>query len=158
MDRLAEMLKLQRELQARINGYDVDEQSQEQRIDNISLNVLATTDELHELLKEIGWKPWATSKHINYVEAQQELVDVWHFVMNLMLHLGMTAEDLWTGYLKKNKVNFQRQDEGYDGITGKCPLCHRDLAEITVKEVKAASSDRIDFHCVCGRYLGSRAV
>lgn len=159
MDRLDEMLDLQRQLQARINGYDVDDQTQTQRINNISLNVLALTDELHELLKETGWKPWATSRHINRMEAQQELVDAWHFMMNLMLHLDMSAEDLWMGYHQKHKVNFMRQEEGYDGVSGKCPACRRDVSEIPLKEIHSKEfPPRIDVHCSCGYLLSSRTV
>ena len=160
MDRLERMLTMQRELQTRVNGYEIEDQNQQMRIDNISLNVLALTDELHELLKEIGWKPWATSKHINYREARQELVDAWHFLMNLMLHLDVTAEDLWQGYHQKHKVNLRRQDDGYDGVTGKCPACKRGLSEVDVKEVHATMGalPRIDLHCACGYYLGSRPI
>lgn len=158
MDRLDEMMRLQRELQERINGYTLEEQDIDTRIDNVRINVLALTDELHECLGETGWKPWATSRHINWSAAQRELVDAWHFFMNLMLHLEMTPVDLWQGYHQKHKVNFQRQEDGYDGVSGKCPRCHRDLAETDVKEVIATSTQRVDLHCVCGAYLGSRPV
>ena len=40
----------------------------------------------------------------------------------------------------------------------KCPQCQRDLSTIDVKEVIAGSTQRVDIHCVCGAYLGSRPV
>lgn len=125
MDRLAEMLATQRDLQSIINGYDLDEQTNDRRIDSIKENVLALTDELHELLGEMGWKSWATSRHINHDAACGEVVDAWHFLMNIMLHLGMTAEDLHAGYLRKRAVNEARQVAGYDGVSSKCPGCGR---------------------------------
>ena len=159
MDRLAEMLEMQRQLQLRINGYDIRYQGPETRIDNITMNVLAAKMELSELLNEVGWKPWATSRHVNQEAAQRELIDVWHFLMNLMLHLNMTADDLYEGYHRKNAVNHERQATGYDGISGKCPQCRRDLADVVLKEIITQHpTPRVDLHCVCGRHIGSRAV
>lgn len=155
---LQEMLDLQRDLQRVFNGYELEDQSTELRIDNIVLNVFALTKELSELTDEIGWKPWATSRHINRERAVEELVDVWHFFMNIMLHLGVDAEELAAKYAAKNKINHRRQTDGYDGVSGKCPQCHRDIAESGTKEVIAASTQRVDIHCICGAYLGSRAV
>lgn len=158
-DRLYAMFQMQRELQRLINGYDPDEQSMEQRIDNIKDNVTAATAELFELLQEIGWKPWATSRHINRQEACGEWIDVWFFLMNIALHLDMTPDEMWHAYREKYVVNVNRQKDGYDGVTGKCPQCRRDLATITLKEVIVQHPvPRVDIHCICGRHLGSRAV
>jgi hypothetical protein len=154
------MYYLQRSLQSKINGYEVSAQTDEQRIENIRLNVLALTSELHELLNETGWKPWATSRHINYDRARAELIDAWHFMMNLMLHLRMTSGDLYVGYKTKHLENVRRQNDGYDGVAGKCPACHRDLQEDPPKAVQATSAliPRTDFHCVCGQWLFARTV
>lgn len=132
MDRLEEMLSRQRELQALINGYDMAEQTAVQRIDNIKENVLALTDELHEVLGEMGWKSWAKSRHINYEAARGEVVDAWHFLMNIMLHLDMSADDLYAGYLRKRAVNEARQVAGYDGVSTKCTGCGRAQDDVGV--------------------------
>jgi phosphoribosyl-ATP pyrophosphohydrolase len=158
IDRLQLMLDMQRELQFRINGYKIEEQDLAQRVANVSLNVLACTDELHEALNETSWKPWADSEFINDEALKKELIDVWHFLMNLFLHAGMEADEIMRRYAEKHAVNLTRQDVGYDGIAGKCPNCRRDLADVETREVHAKSSPRIDIHCVCGAYLGSRAV
>lgn len=161
MDRLQQMLSMQAELQQKINGPDwaLNRQTDRERIANIQLNVFALIAELYEMMDEMTWKPWATAEPaINFHPARAELIDVWHFFMNLMLHLGIEGDDLYRMYCEKNKINHRRQDEGYDGVTGKCSRCHRDLAEVDLKEVIAKSSDRVDLHCVCGNYLGSRAV
>lgn len=39
-----------------------------------------------------------------------------------------------------------------------CKFCGRKLTEGNVKEVIARSTPRVDIHCVCGNYLGSRPV
>lgn len=78
--------------------------------------------ELQEMLYEVPyfkhWKDYSkmsdTELHEAYIKAKEELVDSWHFFMNLMLGLGMTADELFEGYLEKNKENIRRQEEGYD--------------------------------------------
>lgn len=137
---LERMLREQRELQLVMPpaGRDPAELEGEDRTSFISWNVLALTDELHELLDEVGWKPWATSRHVNEDRALAELVDAWHFMMNLLWAVagrgvlgdaGVLAAVLEARYQDKRAVNEQRQVDGYDGVTGKCPRCHRDLAE-----------------------------
>lgn len=124
--RLSRMLQMQRELQLVYNnGKTLEQFTDEERMQAIRDNVLACTAELHEAMDESGWKPWATSNHLNHEAFKAELVDAWHFFMNLMLHSGMTAEDLYDGYIKKNAKNVKRQADGYDGVSTKCPRCHR---------------------------------
>lgn len=158
-DRLDEMLLNQRMFQAQLNGYDVAEQTNEQRITNFKESLFALEHELHEAVDELGWKSWATSRHFNTEEVRKELVDAWHFFMNLMLHAGMSADDLYKGYLRKLGINQQRQADGYDGIIGKCPQCRRALDDISLREIIVSEPfPRVDVHCVCGRVLFSRAV
>ena len=45
--------------------------------------------------------------------ARVEVVDLFHFLISLAQVLGMSADDVYEAYLKKNEVNFQRQDSGY---------------------------------------------
>jgi hypothetical protein len=122
--RLTRMLQMQRDLQLMYNnGKTIEQFTDEERMQAIRDNVLACTDELHEAMNESGWKPWATSNHLNREAFKSELVDAWHFFMNLMLHSGMTADDLYQGYLAKNVKNIQRQADNYDGVSTKCPTC-----------------------------------
>src|SRR5690606_31870088 len=97
-DRLQQLLNSQENLQ--INSYgnspsDLLPDQPAEAIDFIRWNVLALEDELHELLAETGWKPWATSKHVNLTAARSELVDAFHFFMNLALVLGMDGDALF---------------------------------------------------------------
>lgn len=129
-DRLQRLLNAQEDLQ--IKAYDGSPAGMlpddpEAAIEFIKWNVLALTDELHELLGEIGWKPWATSRHVNLTAARGELIDAFHFFMNLALVLNMDASDLFLGYMKKHEKNIERQEEGYDGVSTKCPGCKRAL-------------------------------
>ena len=41
------------------------------------------------------------------------MVDLLHFLISLAQVLGMSADDVFQAYVKKNAVNFQRQETGY---------------------------------------------
>lgn len=115
----------QKKLQEESFGVKLDELSDEERSQFIKDMILAATDELHEALAEVGWKPWATSRHINREAFVGELVDVLHFIVNLWLAVGATPEEVQDRYQQKANKNAKRQQEGYDGIWGKCPECKR---------------------------------
>lgn len=78
--------------------------------------------EMQEMLYEIPffkhWKDYSkmTDEEIEeaYDRAKEEIIDAWHFFINIMLGLGMTAEELFARYLDKHKENIRRQDAGYD--------------------------------------------
>lgn len=127
-----QMLGMQRDLQIRYGGVDPGSLDGDMRADYIRTMILATEDELHEALAETGWKPWASSRHLNRAEYKGELVDAWHFFMNLLLVANITWDEFSLAYEAKNKVNHSRidQGDGYDGIAGKCPGCRRDLGDL----------------------------
>lgn len=124
-DRLTEMLGLQREFQHKLYGCDVADLMPDERAEYVRTMVLSCTAELFEALDETGWKPWATSRHLNRDAYLSELIDAWHFFMNLLLVADITPEEFMVAYRKKIKRNHERQEEGYDGVTEKCPSCKR---------------------------------
>lgn len=94
-------------------------------------------DEFRELLTSLGgmsngekdasavWKPWK-AQHAerretlindlspkDQLEIKFELIDIMHFVFNMAIGLGMSAEELFKLYYLKNLENFKRQDTGY---------------------------------------------
>lgn len=129
---LRDALRAQYELQLDSYKNDPAALSDEERAHFISWNILALEDELHEALDEVGWKPWTTSRHLNRDAFKGELVDALHFFMNLMLAAEIDADELLEAYQKKREKNAKRQREGYDGVTGKCPKCHRALDDDAV--------------------------
>lgn len=164
-DALERMLESQRRLQVDSFGADPVRLEGEARVAFIDWNLTALADELHELRGEIGWKPWATSRHVNEKEAFAELVDAWHFFMNIMWALGgesamgstrALAESFEAAYDDKRETNARRQREGYDGIAGKCPSCKRDRAETQLeRELTQRSGTEPTFtevtrYCPCG--------
>jgi len=129
---LTQALQAQYELQKKSFANDPKQLSDEEKLEWIRWNVLALNDELHEALAETGWKPWAKSKHINRDAYVSELVDAFHFLMNLMLVVDCSADEFLAKYFEKRGINADRQAAGYDGITGKCPICKRALDDVSV--------------------------
>jgi hypothetical protein len=130
MSDIEEMLAWQLALQRKSYGKDPTALDPEERAEWIRWNVLALEDELHEALGEVGWKPWATSRHLNREQFKNELVDAWHFFMNLMLAAEIDGEEFFAAYRAKAAKNAERMATGYDGVTGKCPGCNRDMTEL----------------------------
>lgn len=130
------MIAAQHQLQ-RALGSDPHKMDDETRMQYIKDQVLALQSELGEFLNEIGWKPWATSRHINTEAAFGELRDAWQHLTNLMLATtGQLSSDvaarLEVELYRKHTVNYQRIG-AYDGVSTKCPECKRALDDTSVK-------------------------
>ena len=132
-------LELQLELQ--VEAFHADPRflsdSPEDRAQFVLWNAFAATDEIHEAMQEIGWKPWASSRHLNSEEFLGELVDALHFIGNMILAAAVNQHEtpetlariLWSKYQDKVQINIDRQLVGYDGVKNKCPICRRELAK-----------------------------
>ena len=130
-DRLSRLFQAQSDLQKEAYGKRPEQIiDPEERIQFIKDMILAAEDELHEALGEVGWKPWATSRHVNEGAFKGELIDLFHFFMNLCLVVGMGPRELTMGYMTKRQRNIERQLEGYDGVEGKCSHCKRAIDDI----------------------------
>jgi hypothetical protein len=133
-DKLDVMLAEQLRLQIESYGQDPGELSDARAIEFVHWNVTALVDELHEALAETHWKPWATGTGFKDKDAfKSELVDAWHFLMNLCLVVGMDATELFDKYRVKHEINARRQLDGYDGVSTKCPGCGRALDDVAVR-------------------------
>ncbi|MGH2650490.1 MAG: dUTP diphosphatase [Actinomycetota bacterium] len=113
-DRLTPVFLRQLELQEGSFGVHPDHLRGEARREYIRVNILAAVAELMEVLEVFDWKPWApphgTFGETKHRRALEELVDVWHFVLNLLLVLGVEPEEFVTEYFRKADVNERRQD------------------------------------------------
>lgn len=134
-------LNAQHELQIKSFGLDPKGLDDEQKLEWIRWNMLALMDELHEALAETGWKPWAKSKHVARDAYVSELVDAFHFLMNLMLVVDCDADEFLAKYFEKRGINAARQAAGYDGVTGKCPDCKRALDDVAVTCTEAGCAE-----------------
>jgi dimeric dUTPase (all-alpha-NTP-PPase superfamily) len=73
----------------------------------------AIIHEAVELQRTTNWKWWKKPVSFNKDEAKEELIDIWHFVIQASLELGLTPEDILDEYKKKNEINRERQKSGY---------------------------------------------
>jgi NTP pyrophosphatase (non-canonical NTP hydrolase) len=124
---------LQRDFQARLLGDHPVNLDGPAKMAYIREMAYALTDELHEATAETGWKSWATSNHINRPAYTGEMADVFIFMMNLLLVADITPTELMDAVRKKISKNHKRQDDGYDGVTTKCPQCKRAYDDEAVK-------------------------
>lgn len=73
----------------------------------------AMTQEIAELTDSVPWKWWAKYQKFDEQNARVEVVDLFHFLISLAQVLGLSADDVFAAYVKKNEVNFKRQESGY---------------------------------------------
>lgn len=112
MDKLENIFELQEQLNSRI-GVNMNEMNDEERAKWILNYVRAMQQELAELTDSVPWKWWAKYQEFDKQNAKVEIVDLFHFLISLAQVMGMSAADVHEAYLKKNKVNHNRQDSGY---------------------------------------------
>lgn len=79
----------------------------------ISALSTAIIHEAVELQRLTSWKWWKKPAGFDEAAAREELIDIWHFVVQASLELGMTPADILAEYKKKNQVNRDRQKSGY---------------------------------------------
>lgn len=95
-------------------------------------NAWAMTVELGEAFQEVGWKPWGSNREIDFDKFMREMVDAYHFFMNMLLCAAgsmspaQLADEFTRRYIEKNAENARRMAEGYDGRQEKCPECGRE--------------------------------
>ncbi|MDD2710002.1 MAG: dUTPase [Verrucomicrobiae bacterium] len=111
-DHLSEIFRMQAELNRRI-GVDTSNMNEEEQVKWLLNYCRAMTQELAELTDSVPWKWWAKYQKVDKQNARVEVVDLFHFLISAAQVLGMTADDVYEAYVKKNKINHQRQDHGY---------------------------------------------
>lgn len=136
---LHDLYNLQKDIQENVYGYDFEKMRQmplNEFRKFFDWNYHAIQDELREVFDALGgihdgvqsavWKPWKKAHHEKVPnmtfetmsdrdkkELRMELIDIQHFLFNLMLATGMTADDLFNLYFAKNAENRARQQRGY---------------------------------------------
>jgi dimeric dUTPase (all-alpha-NTP-PPase superfamily) len=119
MDKLEKMMELQHSLQARLGTWDkiVDDASKQQFVNQM---ILAMFEETTEIMRETRYKNpdavpfgWKKGQEWNNELFKEELIDILHFWMNLVHISGMTVEEVYNRYCRKNNINHERQDKNY---------------------------------------------
>ena len=111
-DQLRELFRMQKALNEHI-GVNTDGMSDEQKTEWVLNYCRSMGQEIAELTDSVPWKWWAKYQRLDEQNARVEVVDLFHFLISLAQVLGMSADDVYDAYVKKNEVNFLRQDSGY---------------------------------------------
>lgn len=108
-DKLDEIFEMQKSLQTVIKSdrYPKDQDGK------TSALCTAIIHEAVELQRLTNWKWWKTPIPFDQNEAKEELIDIWHFVVQASIELGLTPDEILEVYKKKNEVNRERQRTGY---------------------------------------------
>jgi len=74
---------------------------------NQILGLIGEIAEFQEAIKVLPWK--AEQNEIEYDHVKEELIDIYHFFMNLCILWGIETEaELKKIYYKKNELNYKR--------------------------------------------------
>jgi dimeric dUTPase (all-alpha-NTP-PPase superfamily) len=111
-DQFRELWRMQKALNERI-GVHTDSMSEQEKTRWILNYCRAMSQEIAELTDSVPWKWWAKYQKFDEQNARVEVVDLFHFLISMAQVLGMSADDVFAAYVKKNEVNFQRQKTGY---------------------------------------------
>jgi heterodisulfide reductase subunit B len=158
VDRLVEMFEAQLAFQDKVNASPTS-MPESARAQWIAHMITACIAELVEALDEVGWKSWATTRHVNETAAFGELRDAWQFLTNAMFTVRQVsaeqlAKELEEALYAKLQINHARHESGYDSTTTKCPSCKRALDEVTLTVIHMPNDVEIDkVLCVCGAQL-----
>ena len=108
-DRLDSIFAMQKSLADMMNLDRYPKDTEEK----VSALCTAIMHEAVELQRTTNWKWWKTPTEFNEAEAREELIDIWHFVVQASLELSLTPDDILKEYERKNGINRQRQKDGY---------------------------------------------
>lgn len=100
--------------------------------DFVTWNHSELCTELGEMMNEFpGHKTWVTDRTlINRGAFIGEAVDALHFLANILAAVECTDEELNVRYRAKMHKNRRRMaSKIYDGVSDKCPNCHRELMD-----------------------------
>lgn len=111
-DQLRELWRMQDALNQRI-GVVTENMSEAEKTKWLLNYSRAMTQEIAELVDSVPWKWWAKYQQFDEQNARVEVVDLFHFLISMAQVLGMSADDVFAAYVKKNEVNFKRQETGY---------------------------------------------
>ena len=108
-DRLDSIFSMQKGLSEMMN-LDRYPKDREGKVSALSTAIM---HEAVELQRTTNWKWWKTPTEFDEAEAREELIDIWHFVVQASLELNLTPDDILKEYERKNEINRQRQKDGY---------------------------------------------
>ena len=109
VNKLLAIFKLQKDLSEIIKS-DKYPNDIEGKVSALSTAIM---HEAVELQRTTNWKWWKTPTEFDQNEAREELIDIWHFVVQASIELKLTPDDILDEYKRKNQINHERQKNGY---------------------------------------------
>lgn len=109
MDKLEKLIEMQTDLASMLASPRYPSKTEER----ISFLCTAITHEVIELQRLTNWKWWKNPTKFDSEKAKEELIDIWHFVLQATIELEMTPDDLVVYYSKKNRINKKRKKMNY---------------------------------------------
>jgi dimeric dUTPase (all-alpha-NTP-PPase superfamily) len=109
LDKLDKIFQLQKDLASFVSS----ERYPRTKEDRVSALCTAITHEAIELQRLTNWKWWKNKVDFDEDQAREELIDIWHFVVQMAIELDISPKSILDEYLKKNRINRQRHQEGY---------------------------------------------
>ena len=109
MDIFETIFKLQKEL-ATVIASERYPRIKEERISALATAIVHEAVEVQNLT---NWEWWKKSIEFDQVQAREELIDLWHFLIQMSIELGMTPNEILSEYQKKHQINKQRHENGY---------------------------------------------
>lgn len=107
MDKYDKLIHYQKSLMDIYNHRrEYQEMSQAVKLMN---TLLAIIEELIEIKKELGLKPWKNPHAVNREKLVEEFADLMHFFLQLQILLDISPEEAFLAYKKKCAINAQRQ-------------------------------------------------
>jgi len=96
-DRLDSIFALQKGLADMMNldRYPTDIEG---RVDALCTAII---HEAVELQRTTNWKWWKKSTQFNEAEAREELIDIWHFVVQASIELNLSPDNILKQYKRK---------------------------------------------------------
>lgn len=114
-DQLHEMFQMQKAFNER-GGMHAARLTEEERIEWLSKHSQAAIRRIAELADGFPWQWLVQHQGLDARNAHAEVIDLFHLAISLAQVLGMGANDVFEGYVKRNVVSL-RQQEGKS--------CHR---------------------------------
>jgi dimeric dUTPase (all-alpha-NTP-PPase superfamily) len=113
MDKLDKMFEMQAALSRRIGAVDPSALSDGEKPKWILAYARAMQQEIAELVDSVPWKWWAKYQKFDAQTARVEVADIFNFLIAVAQILGMSADDVYDVYCKKDSINHRRQESGY---------------------------------------------
>ena len=111
-DTLGTLFELQKVFQRRLYGI---KKLPDNRPEQLPMQVTSLIAEIGEILElNQKWKSWKKNP-VDYDRNEMlfEVADAFHFLINIALFLDFDADEIFDAFLKKNKINHERQDKNY---------------------------------------------